>query len=107
MLEERRAAGDEALRLAFQLAVMLKEQGKLGEARPMLEHVLAGFERTLGVEDEHTLATMGNLVLVLMQQGDLVAAREMYERTLEGRERLLGAAHPHTQWTKDRLAEFG
>ena len=71
VLEERRAAGDEALQLAGNLANMLQKQGKYDEARPMLEHSLEVHERTFGAEHPNTLATMGNLADLLAQQGDL------------------------------------
>ena len=105
VLDERNAAGDEALGLAFELAVLYDEQGKYDEAKAMHERVLAGKERTLGADHPDTLATVHSLATVLKQQGKLDEAKAMYERALAGQERTLGADHPDTLKTVGNLAK--
>ena len=62
------------------LAVLLKDQGKLDEAKAMYERALAGRERTLGADHPHTLGTVNNLAGLLNQVGDAAAAAALRER---------------------------
>ena len=62
------------------LAVVLKDQGKLDEAKAMYERALAGRERTLGADHPHTVGTVNNLAGLLNQVGDAAAAAALRER---------------------------
>ena len=75
------------------LALLLREQGRLGEARSLLERAVEICEKALGPEHAQTGSSLSNLGLVLQVQGDLAGARRNYERALTIAEREFGAEH--------------
>ena len=76
----RHRARQTAISARNNLAVVLKDQGKLDEAKAMYERALAGRERTLGADHPHTLGTVNNLAGLLNQVGDAAAAAALRER---------------------------
>ena len=58
------------------LAILLKNQGKLDEAEPLYRRELAGEEEALGPAHPSTLGTVRNLAILLDKKGDAAAARE-------------------------------
>lgn len=83
------------LALAYLLA------GRLGEAVPLLERVLAGRERVLGDDHPDTLTSLGNLALAYQDAGRAANAVPLFERVASIQERVLGPEHP------DALASLG
>ena len=67
------------------LAELLTEQGKLGEAEPLYRRALEGRESTLGPMHGSTLISVNNLAKLLKAQGKLGEAEPLYRRALEGR----------------------
>jgi tetratricopeptide (TPR) repeat protein len=78
------------------LALLLKDQGALAEARPLYERALAIHEKQLGPEHAQTATSLNNLAAVLQDQGALAEARPLLERALAIREKQLGPEHPRT-----------
>ena len=74
--------------------------------RPLYERALTGFEKALGPDHPHTLATISNLASLLRNMGDKVHARRLYERALAGSEKSLGPEHPDTVRNGEHLASL-
>lgn len=91
---------------ATSLAISLGEQGKLADARKLLEWTLAGYVRVLGEDDPITLSCMSDLAVALERQGDLAGARGLQERALAMRLERLGSDHPDTLVSMNNLAEI-
>ncbi len=112
MVEEGRAAltsaGRRTERAALMscLALLLSEQGKLGEAEPLHLEALAVRRRTLGSEHPHTLNTISNLASVVKEQGRLDEAEPLYLEALAARRRTLGSEHPDTLGSINNLANL-
>jgi hypothetical protein len=91
----------QTLHLQFQMANVLRSQGRFGEARDLDEHVLRRQRATLGADHLHALWTAGGLAADLRALGyfheALESDRETYERFKkqfgESQERSLAAAH--------------
>ena len=62
------------------LAGVLYLQGKLDEAKAMIERALAGRERALGADHPDTLRTVESLAILLNESGDAAAAAALRER---------------------------
>ena len=78
------------------LAMVLRDQGELAAARPLIERALAIGEKVLGTDHPSTAITLNQLGLVLRRQGELAASRSVSERALAICERVLGPDHPLT-----------
>ena len=76
------------------MAILLKDQGKLGEAEPLYLEALATSRRTLGNEHPDTLASIYNYAGLLLKQGKREEALEHYRLELEGVLRLLEKTTP-------------
>jgi tetratricopeptide (TPR) repeat protein len=85
---------------------LLKTQGDLAGARPLLERALAIYEKALGAEHPDTATSLNNLAGLLKTQGDLAGARPLYERALAIYEKALGAEHPATATVRNNLASL-
>ena len=72
------------------LGLLLQSQGRLYEARPLLEEALVGYRATLGEAHPDTLASVNNLGLLLKDQGRLDEARPLLELALAGPSYLCG-----------------
>ena len=88
------------------LAMLLHEQGKLGEAEPLYRRALEGRQAKLGADHPDTLSSLFNLALLLAQQGKLGEAEQLYRRALEGRQAKLGADHPDTLTSLNNVANL-
>ena len=95
---------DEQLDDLFNTANLLKQGGKLDEAKAMYERALAGYEKALGPDHPSTLNAVNNLGALLSDQGKLDEAKSMYERALVGKEKALGPDHTSTLATVGNLA---
>jgi hypothetical protein len=81
--------------------MLLKDQGDLGGARPLLERALAIWEKVLGPEHPNVAAGLNNLALLLRDQGDLAGSRPLFERALAICEKVLGPEHPNTALSRN------
>ena len=88
------------------LALLLKTQGKLGEAEPLYREALDGRRRTLGDSHPSTLTSINNLAGLLQAQGKLGEAEPLYRESLDGHRRVLGDAHPNTRIAEQCWASF-
>ena len=77
--------------------MLLKEQGRLDEARPLLEEALAGKRATLGEAHPSTLNSLFCLGALLDAQGEAAEALRVLEEALAGYTAALGEAHPSTR----------
>lgn len=86
------------------LALTLREEGKLAEARELREGMLRALNKDAGESDEQTITCRTGLMLVLKDQGDLERARAICEDIIATEERGLGPDHPRTLEHKEHLA---
>ena len=86
------------------LGVCFLDQGRLDEAKSMLEQALEGRERTRWPNDLSTLETVHNLAQLHMRQGNVFEAERMFRRALNGREAKLPVNHILTLQTVTTLA---
>ena len=89
--------------LLVRIGVLLKNMGKLEEARPLLEEALQGYRDTLGDRHPSTLFSISLLADLLEKQGKLVEAIPLYTEKLEGRVLLYGMEHEATRHVAKRL----
>ena len=80
------------------LGSLLRDQGRLDEARPLYEEALLGRRATLGEAHLDTLASGNNLADLLFAQGRLEEALLMLEQVLAGYKVTLGECHPYAQY---------
>jgi tetratricopeptide (TPR) repeat protein len=113
MVEEAQAALDAmpveeraTSALINNLANLLSDQGKLGEAEPLYREALAGRRRSLGDEHPSTLTSINNLAILLSDQGKLVEAEPLYREALAGKRRTLGDEHSSTLNSINNLANL-
>ena len=86
------------------LAGAYESAGRLGEAIPLLEEVLADRVRVLGADHPDTLASRGNLAVAYESVGRLGEAITLIEEVLADRVRVLGDDHPDTLVSRNNLA---
>ena len=86
------------------LAGAYESAGRLGEAIPLYEQVLADRVRVLGDDHPHALASRHNLAGAYRAVGRLGEAIPLCEGVLADRVRVLGADHPDTLASRHNLA---
>jgi len=86
------------------LAFLYQAQGRYGEAEPLFQSVLAGFEEILGDEHPNTLTILNNLAGLYRAQGLYEKAEPLLQRALAAREQVLGPEHPDTLTSISNLA---
>ena len=86
------------------LAAAYLAAGRVAEAIPLFEQILAVRQRTLGPDDSETLISQNNLASAYQDAGRTAEAIRLYELNLEVRERLLGSDHPSTLNSRGNLA---
>ena len=86
------------------LAAAYLAAGRVDEAIPLFEQILAVRQRTLGPDDSETLVSQNNLASAYQDAGRIAEAIRLYELNLEIRERLLGSDHPRTLNSRGNLA---
>ena len=94
----------DALTSRNNLAGAYKSAGRLDEAIPLYEQVLADSARLLGDNHPHTLAFCHNLAGAYQAAGRLGEALPLYEEVLADSVRLLGDNHPDTLTSRNNLA---
>ena len=86
------------------LAAAYLAAGRVDEAIPLFEQILAVRQRMLGPDDSETLISQNNLASAYQDAGRTAEAIRLYELNLETRERLLGPDHPSTLNSRGNLA---
>ena len=86
------------------LAGACRAAGRLGEAIPLYEQVLADSARVLGADHPHTLTSRNNLAGAYESAGRLGEAIPLYEEVLADTRRVLGEVHPDTLASRNNLA---
>ena len=86
------------------LAAAYLAAGRVAEAIPLFEQILAVRQRMLGPGDSETLTSQNNLASAYQDAGRTAEAIRLYELNLEIRERLLGPDHPSTLNSRGNLA---
>jgi len=86
------------------LAAAYRDAGRVSEAVPLLELILAGRERRLAAEHPRTLAARDNLAAAYQAAGRSAEAIPLLEQNLARCERLLGPGHPRTLAARINLA---
>jgi len=94
----------DALNSRNSLAAAYLAVGRVDEAIPQFEQILALRQRTLGPDDSETLVSQNNLASAYQDAGRIAEAIRLYELNLEARERLLGSDHPSTLNSRGNLA---
>jgi tetratricopeptide (TPR) repeat protein len=89
-----------------ELGFLLRLQGDLAGARPLLERALAIREKVLGPEHPDTADSLSNLGLLLQGENDLTGARPFLEHALAIREKKLPPEHPDTARSLHNLARL-
>ena len=93
-----------ALASCHGLAGAYESAGRLGEAIPLYEQVLADSVRVLGDDHPDTLTSRNNLAAAYQAAGRLAEAIPLYEQVLADRGRVLGPDHPSTLTSRNNLA---
>ncbi|MET8083948.1 tetratricopeptide repeat protein, partial [Micromonospora sp. NPDC005237] len=86
------------------LAGAYRAVGRIDEAIPLFEQVLADRRRVLGDDHPSTLASGGNLAYAYQTVGRIDEAIPLYEQVLVGCRRVLGDDHPDTLASGGNLA---
>jgi tetratricopeptide (TPR) repeat protein len=87
------------------LARLILAQGDFARARPLIERVLAIYERAFGSEHPETGMILNTFAYSLGRQGDLAGARRLLERALAIAEKGLGPDR-YTSVTHSNLARL-
>lgn len=75
------------------LASILRVQGQLDKAEPLIRGAFEGMAKTLGMDHLETVNSRYKLALLLARKGDYVQAEDMYRCALERKLQLLGPEH--------------
>ena len=86
------------------LAGAYESAGRLGEAIPLYEQVLADRVRVLGDDHPQTLTSRNNLAYAYQAAGRLGEAIPLFEEVVADCVRVLGADHPHALASRGSLA---
>jgi non-specific serine/threonine protein kinase/serine/threonine-protein kinase len=86
------------------LALLLRAQGKLSEAEPLLRDVLARRRATLGDRHPDTLESVASLAHLLQVQGRIAEAEPLFREAIAGQRAALGDTHPDTLASINDLA---
>lgn len=86
------------------LACLLKAQGDLAAAEPLLRGALEGFCSKLGASHPHALGSKNNLADLLRDKGELAEAERLVREAVDGYRRGLGDDHLDTLVAIENLA---
>ena len=75
--------------LLNQVARMLQDQGKLAEAKPLMEECMQACRATLGNDHPHTLISINSLASLLQDMGELAEAKPLMEEALQAEKETL------------------
>ncbi|HEY1320811.1 MAG TPA: tetratricopeptide repeat protein, partial [Streptosporangiaceae bacterium] len=86
----------DTIRTRTDLARAYHQTGRIGDAIPLVEQVLAARERLFGADHPGTLTSRNNLASAYRTTGRAADAIPLFEENLAACERLFGADHPKT-----------
>ena len=86
----------QSLHLQFQIANVLRSEGRFGESRELDTHILGRQRAVLGADHLHTLMTANGLAADLRALGDFQGSLVLDQETYEKFKRVFGAAYPRT-----------
>ena len=86
------------------LAEVLLDEGKLGEAETLYRQALAIQKKTVGNENPNVASYMNDLGGALALQGKLAEAETLLREALTMRSNLLGSEHPDVAASLNNLA---
>jgi tetratricopeptide (TPR) repeat protein len=87
------------------LAMCLKDQGKLSEAQPLFERSLAFDERVFGPHHPEVATSLTNLATLQLGKGEHRRAKAAFERALAIQEQALGPQHLDVATTLTSLGD--
>ncbi|CAK0820165.1 unnamed protein product [Prorocentrum cordatum] len=102
------------IRLKHRVAKLLKAQGDLAGAEPLLREALQASREVLGDRHPDTLTSVNDLAMRLQAQGDLAGAepllrealQPLLREALQARREVLGDGHPDTLTSANNLARL-
>ena len=95
---ERLPAGDEGRpELLNQVGRLLKAQGDLNGAAPLLREALQVRRETLGDRHADTLISIFSFCVFLYRQGEEAEAKQLCQEAVNGSKEVLGVDHPKTK----------
>jgi tetratricopeptide (TPR) repeat protein len=97
---------EQTLLAANNLGALRVEQGRLGEAEPLLQRALAGRERVLGQDHDETVDSLSVLATLYRAQQRYDEAEPLMRRALAARERVSGADFPGTIYAMNNLGNL-
>ncbi|MGC8642706.1 MAG: tetratricopeptide repeat protein, partial [Isosphaeraceae bacterium] len=86
------------------LAAALEDAGRIDQAIPLYESVLARQKKRLGADHHDTLETTNDLAVAYWESGQASRAIPLYQTVLEFERARLGDDHPDTLTVMDNLA---
>ncbi|CAK0820161.1 unnamed protein product [Prorocentrum cordatum] len=92
------------IRLKHRVAKLLKAQGDLAGAEPLLREALQASREVLGDRHPFTLTSVNNLAMLLKAQGDLAGAEPLFREALQARREVLSDRRPRTLTSVNNLA---
>jgi tetratricopeptide (TPR) repeat protein len=93
----------DTIRARTDLARAYRRTGRVDDAIPLVEQVLAARERLFGADHPGTLASRNNLASAYRATGRAAEAVPLFEKNLAACERLFGADHPKTLASRHSL----
>ena len=93
----------DTIRARTGLARAYHQTGRVDDAIPLVEQVLAARERLFGADHPGTLASRNNLASAYRATGRAAEAIPLFEKNVATCERLLGADHPKTLASRHNL----
>lgn len=93
---DRLPGDDRTLGAGASLALIWQGTGRMGEARPLSERVVAGYRRLRGAEHPDTLTAANNLAMLYASIGERELADALHAEVLGIRRRTLGDLHTDT-----------
>ncbi|MFO1434132.1 MAG: tetratricopeptide repeat protein [Candidatus Competibacteraceae bacterium] len=99
---QRIAAGED--RCNQNLAMLYYNQGRYGEAEPLLNKALQLRREVLGPRHPNTLESLNNLALLYRSQGRYGEAEPLHKEALQLSREVLGPHHPNTLTSLNSLA---
>ena len=88
------------------MALLLKDQGKLAEAEGLCREALTGSRETLGNKHPETLISINNLAALLLDMGKMAEAEPLCQEALAVRRETLGNKHPDTLRSTGNMASL-
>lgn len=100
----RKADDDLVVTALSHLAIVYRDDGKLDQATPLFEEMVALQEKQLGPEHPELMANLNNLSDIYRNQGRYAKAESLLKRVLSVNERVMGPEHPNVATSLNNLA---